>query len=63
MTKRNKYSIEFSFTVPGWFAIAALAIVNTSLVAWALQALLPSLSFWPAFFFALPFICAIVLFF
>lgn len=60
---RKKASVKFFFTVPGWFVITALTAINTSLVAWALQALLPSLSFGLAFVFALPFVAAIVRFF
>jgi hypothetical protein len=44
-------------------AIVALTIINALLVAWALQALLPSLPFGLAFVFALPFVAAIVRFF
>lgn len=49
--------------LPARMAIVVLTIVNALLAAWALQALLPSLSFGLAFVFALPFVAAIVRFF
>ena len=56
MSKLNKL-------LPSRIAIVVLTIINTSLIAWALQALLPSLSFGLAFIFALPFVAAIIRFF